>query len=251
VDLENLHLYVYNVHCKQIIFGASADNGFASFLGSFLIDTDILSRIKLLKGQPFAQEFASILPKLRWTEFTNVFRSEALADVFTTSTHGRRVLIEQTHEQKRRDRDDFAMPLRPKAATKPIDAFVNEPTISAPWGTANGFEGGIHLRQDERDSDEGWDYESPPIPDSPKPVLSSLSGSHPSPSEIEVALIKATIIRLNYSSRGLDFGNVKHDVELALGLSSDFWGKNEHDEWFLRSKNVIKKAVVSVSPTPL
>ena len=179
MDPKNLHLYVYNVRCKQIIFGASADNGFASFLGSFLIDTNILSRIKLLKGQPFAQEFSSILPKLRWTEFPNVFRSEALADVSTTSNHGRRALIEQGHEQQRRERNDFAVPLRLKAATKPVSASVNEPTISAPWGTANGSEGGVHLRQDESNSDGGWDHESPPIPDFAKPVLSSLSGSHP------------------------------------------------------------------------
>lgn len=52
---------------------------------------------------------------------------------------------------------------------------------------------------------------------------------------------------LKVSLQALDFGVVKHDVEQKLGLTPDFWGKTEHDERFSESKNIIKKAVVSVS----
>ncbi|KIW22014.1 uncharacterized protein PV07_12588 [Cladophialophora immunda] len=245
---DNLNLYVYNAHCKHIIFGASADNGFASFLGSFLIDTEILSRIILLKGLPFATEFASILPKLRSTEFTNIFRGEALADVSMPRNHGRRSIgFDQAREKESQlsGHNDFTLPWRSKPAARfgAIDAPGNETTVTGTWYTTISPEGGNHLPRGENDGDMDSQHESPSRLDFPNSTLSSTSGARPSRSEIEAALIDSTTRRLNQSSRGLDFGHVKHDVELALRLTPDFWGKSEEDEWFLRSKDIIKRAV--------
>lgn len=71
---ETLNLYLHNVHCKHIIFGASTDNSYASYLGSFH-DVDIATRIRLLEGPPFAAEFKTILPRFKQLKFPEIFRS--------------------------------------------------------------------------------------------------------------------------------------------------------------------------------
>jgi len=77
-----------------------------------------------------------------------------------------------------------------------------------------------------------------------QPMLPRASGS-PTAVEVEDALIVSTNERLKESPGSLDFGVVKQRVERLLGLTSDFWGRGEQDEWFLKSKNIIKMAVVS------
>ena len=59
--------------------------------------------------------------------------------------------------------------------------------------------------------------------------------------------MSCTYQRLQQSPKAIDFGVVKQRVEQILDLPPDFWGKNEKDEWFLKSKNIIKMAVVSFS----
>lgn len=86
------------------------------------------------------------------------------------------------------------------------------------------------------------------------PTLPRASGS-PTAADIEAALISSTNERLKESPKALDFAVVKQRVERSLGLTSDFWGRDEQDEWFLKSKNLIKIAVVGFrvidSGTPL
>ncbi|KAJ9606162.1 hypothetical protein H2200_009123 [Cladophialophora chaetospira] len=214
---ENLNLYVYNVHCKQIIFGGSADNGYASFLGS-IYDTDISSRIKLLKGLPFAPEFTNILPKLQWTEFTDIFRSESLVDETQPKYYARQSMD----------------PIKDQNKTTETTAPDSPPSI-------NGHEGGTRLGRYQKDSDtDSDDVAIAPL----GPVLTDLTNEAPPPAkEVEAALIASTNARLALKPEAIDFGSVKHDVELKLGLTSDYWGKNEQTEWFVKSKNIIKKAV--------
>ena len=77
--------------------------------------------------------------------------------------------------------------------------------------------------------------------------ITSLSArSSPTADEVERALISSTNERLYESPKALDFGVVKQRAEAKLGVLSDFWGKSEHDEWFAKSKNIIKMAVVSL-----
>lgn len=68
------------MHCKHIIFGASADNAYPSFLSSLSADTDISSKIRILKGPPFSFEFKQIIERFRWTEFKDVFRGEFISN---------------------------------------------------------------------------------------------------------------------------------------------------------------------------
>lgn len=85
------------------------------------------------------------------------------------------------------------------------------------------------------------------------PALSNAFSGHPTlprasgnsiAVDVEAALISSTNERLKESPRALDFAVVKQRVERSLGLTSDFWGRDEQDEWFLKSKTIIKMAVV-------
>jgi hypothetical protein len=66
------------MHCQQILFGGSADNGYARLLGPFTEDDAVRSRITLLEGPPFARELAVIQDKYRTVSFDKVFRSQML-----------------------------------------------------------------------------------------------------------------------------------------------------------------------------
>ena len=67
----------------------------------------------------------------------------------------------------------------------------------------------------------------------------------PTTAEVEAALINTTNECLRENPLALDFGVVKQRVEKSLGLTPGFWGTDGHDEWFLKSKNIIKMAIVS------
>lgn len=67
----------------------------------------------------------------------------------------------------------------------------------------------------------------------------------PTTHEVAAALIQSTNKLLKESPKAVDFGFVKTKTEQLLGLKPDFWGKSEHDEWFLKSKNIIKLTIVS------
>ena len=223
---ENLSIYVHNVHCKQIIFGASADNGYASFVSSLLIDKDVSSRIRVLKGPPFSLEFGSILTKLKWTEFRHIFRSDMISSNDPVAYRVRRMSQE------------FEQPQNQDSWSK----TASYPTAMVYRSRAN--------RDNDRESSDALDEQR----GDPLAELSSSSSSQttmPRPrtgataAAIEATLISCTNERLTLSPKALDFGVVKQSVEQILGLPPDFWGKSENDEWFLKSKNIIKMAVVS------
>lgn len=103
-----------------------------------------------------------------------------------------------------------------------------------------------------QDSDRNGVNVSAEIYDDEWPTLSHASSGHatlrrdcrtPADIDVENALIISTNERLKESPRALDFAVVKQKAERSLGLTSDFWGR-EQDEWFLKSKTIIKMAVV-------
>jgi len=67
-----------DMHCHQILFGGSADNGYARLLGPYTEDDAVRSRITLLEGPPFARELAAIQDRYRTVSFDKVFRSQML-----------------------------------------------------------------------------------------------------------------------------------------------------------------------------
>ncbi|KAF2176084.1 hypothetical protein K469DRAFT_723371 [Zopfia rhizophila CBS 207.26] len=65
------NISISNVHCFRVIFGASADNGYARLLGPHR-DSE---KITLLEGPPFARELAELATKLPTMSCSSVFRS--------------------------------------------------------------------------------------------------------------------------------------------------------------------------------
>ena len=67
-----------DIHCQRILFGGSADNGYARLLGPYIEDDAVRSRIALLEGPPFARELAAIQDRYKTVSFEKVFRSQML-----------------------------------------------------------------------------------------------------------------------------------------------------------------------------
>ncbi|KAL4736630.1 hypothetical protein BDV11DRAFT_172697 [Aspergillus similis] len=63
-----------NIHCRRIIFCASADSGYARVLGPHRGS----SRISLVKGPPFPREMAELAASLETVTFSDVFISSKL-----------------------------------------------------------------------------------------------------------------------------------------------------------------------------
>lgn len=70
-----------DVHCQQVFFGGTADNGYARLLGPFIEDEMVRRRITLLEGPPFAHELADIKDRFSIVSFDNVFRSQKLVNI--------------------------------------------------------------------------------------------------------------------------------------------------------------------------
>ncbi|KXH33061.1 CCCH zinc finger DNA binding protein [Colletotrichum simmondsii] len=74
----NFESSVSDVHCRHVLFGGSADSGYARLLGSYLDNDEIRKKIILLEGPPFAQELAEIKDQFRVASFNRVFRRQKL-----------------------------------------------------------------------------------------------------------------------------------------------------------------------------
>ncbi|KAF4994272.1 hypothetical protein FGRMN_5910 [Fusarium graminum] len=64
-----------DVHCRQVFFGASADNGYARLLGPCAQDKALSQRICLIEGPPFERELAALAPKFETASF-DIFRKD-------------------------------------------------------------------------------------------------------------------------------------------------------------------------------
>lgn len=69
-----------DVHCQQILFGGSADNGYARLLGPYVEHDALRARVVLIEGPPFAQELAAIKDKFRTVSLESVFRNQKLVN---------------------------------------------------------------------------------------------------------------------------------------------------------------------------
>jgi len=128
---------------------------------------------------------------------------------------------------------------------------ANEKTVPTSKSVTTGLRLGqmlIDLDNDRSSTSTSveWQHES-------SPVLSNAASGSLTPekvgqasteSEVEAAIIRCVNECLRVSPKALDFAVVKQMVERQLGLTPDFWGKNECDEWYTKSKNINKMAVV-------
>ncbi|KAH6679186.1 C-x8-C-x5-C-x3-H type zinc finger protein-like protein [Halenospora varia] len=67
-----------NVQYQAVIFGGSADNGYARLLQPYVGDNSKRNRITLIEGPPFAKELAVLNDKFLVTRFPDVFRNTKL-----------------------------------------------------------------------------------------------------------------------------------------------------------------------------
>lgn len=72
--VATFQLGIENVQCRHIIFGGSADNGYARLLGPHVEST----QVTLLKGPPFARELAELAMKYPTLDCPTVFRQTKL-----------------------------------------------------------------------------------------------------------------------------------------------------------------------------
>ncbi|TQN71845.1 hypothetical protein CSHISOI_03716 [Colletotrichum shisoi] len=76
----NFKFSVDDVHCRHILFGASADSGYVRLLGSYLETEEVRKKVILVEGPPFAQELAEIRHRFRVASFNKVFRRQKLVN---------------------------------------------------------------------------------------------------------------------------------------------------------------------------
>lgn len=230
------------MHCKHIIFGASADNAYPSFLSSFSTDTDVSSKIRILKGPPFSFEFKQIIGRFKWTEFEDVFRSEFISNDFSPY----RVLHDtEDIEPAGQHRPWPWVPKKTASSYTTPEVTGNTPFFEEAW---NPYDSALqaqsrsqYLAHDlpQQQSKEVSDRSIERLPlaaTTEQPPITTMI--------IEEALMRNTYDRLQESPKALGFGVVKHRVEKELGLSPDVWNE---EQWFTRSKDIIKMTVVSSS----
>jgi len=224
----------------------------------------VSSRVRLLKGPPFSFEFKNILSKFRWTEFNQVFRNDFITNELVQQQASRRTTeADSIHTQEplaSTAAHSLSMPWRSRyvaPASNGASSSVNENSLPLPQtsGLTSRYEG-VEVPEDGN----GSGVAVPASPQhEPSPALSSASSTQqvwlrtdeqPITDDIAAALINSTNEVLLHSPKALDFAVVKQKAAEKLGVSSSFWGKDEQDEWFLKSKNVIKMAVVSYDVDP-
>lgn len=74
-------LYFDDIHCRHIVFGGSADNGYARMLEPYLQSETDRGRITLLEGPPFAPELVRIKNRFRTLSFPDILRDDKLPAV--------------------------------------------------------------------------------------------------------------------------------------------------------------------------
>lgn len=67
-----------DVQCKAVIFGGSADNGYARLLQPYVGDNSKSNQIILIEGPPFARELAVLQEKFLVARYPDVFRNSKL-----------------------------------------------------------------------------------------------------------------------------------------------------------------------------
>jgi hypothetical protein len=78
IALENFKMHMTDLHCQHVIFGGSADNGYARLLEPYSKDSKYVKRITMLEGPPFANELINLVDNFATTSFESVFRKNKL-----------------------------------------------------------------------------------------------------------------------------------------------------------------------------
>jgi len=76
--IEHFTMHITDVHCQHIIFGGSADNGYARLLGTYFANEEQSKRITMLQGPSFAKELVDYVDKFATTTFDTVFRKSKI-----------------------------------------------------------------------------------------------------------------------------------------------------------------------------
>ncbi|KAL2801664.1 CCCH zinc finger DNA binding protein [Aspergillus granulosus] len=66
---------IHNIHCRRVIFCASADGGYATILRQY---QELARKISLVKGPPFCFAMGTVAEKFTTTEFPDIFMSTKL-----------------------------------------------------------------------------------------------------------------------------------------------------------------------------
>ena len=69
---------IADVQCQAVIFGGSADNGYARLLQPYVEDNSKNKRIILIEGPPFVKELAGLKDKFLVARFPDIFRHRKL-----------------------------------------------------------------------------------------------------------------------------------------------------------------------------
>ena len=199
-----------------------------------------------------------MISKFRWTEFRNVFRSEFISNEPVQHNPLRKSQeIEQPRKRSPlsstyKSRSATSIPWRPNKSTEayPTPVAVGKTSVSGELivpSESKPFE--FDQDNDLNCVDLSAEQRRTKSSALSKAFLGKVapprSSTSPVAAEVTAALITYTNERLRESPKSLDFGVVKQRVEQKLGLTSNFWGQDEYDEWFFKSKNIIKMVVVS------
>ncbi|KAE8370091.1 hypothetical protein BDV27DRAFT_120014 [Aspergillus caelatus] len=76
---EAFRLNLYNCHCHQIFLGCSQDSAYAQILEDTLADRDLIGRVSLIEGLPFASDLDLIKASYRVTKFSDIFRDTKIS----------------------------------------------------------------------------------------------------------------------------------------------------------------------------
>lgn len=113
-----------DVQCQAVIFGGSADNGYARLLQPFVGDSSKNKRIILIEGPPFVKELAGLKDKFLVVRFPDIFRH--------TKLPSRGVSFSKTPPTTPiPDALSYSAIASPVAAVRPDDAFDASVTVPA------------------------------------------------------------------------------------------------------------------------
>lgn len=96
LSTANFHFNIVNLHCRGVIFGGTADNGYARMIGPYVHDEEARRRIILLEGPKPAAEILRFINRFKTLPVYGIFRDQQLPSTsplssfpHDTSTSGR------------------------------------------------------------------------------------------------------------------------------------------------------------------
>ncbi|KAF4125928.1 CCCH zinc finger DNA binding protein [Geosmithia morbida] len=75
----NFEFNMTDIHCRGVVFGGTADNGYARMLGPYVQDENNSRRIILVEGPGVASEIANVMHRFQTVLLDNIFRDRKLS----------------------------------------------------------------------------------------------------------------------------------------------------------------------------